>query len=106
MSRVKSWNRSLLITFCHCNIVHSLPNILPRLLAVSLLVNEMTASNKSVACMLQRRAKLLHKDNKTVPAYNEAISNLGSFLGETVLNEMSPLAKGLMGLDEPLPVAP
>lgn len=60
----------------------------------------------SVKNMLIRRAVLLHSDNKTVPTHHEAISNLGFFLGETVLNEMSPMAKEMMGVGIPFPVAP
>lgn len=62
--------------------------------------------DKSVKSMLNRRTSYLHKDNKTVPAHHETMSNLGTILGETVLNEMSPLAKEMMGIDTPFPVAP
>lgn len=58
----------------------------------------------SVERMLSRRDNLL--DSKTVPARHEATSNLGIFLGETVLNEMSPMAKEMMRIDRPFPVAP
>lgn len=62
--------------------------------------------DESVERVLNRRANLLHKDNKAVPAHHETISNLGLVLGETVLNEMSPLAKEMMCIDTPFPTAP
>lgn len=60
----------------------------------------------SVKEMLIRRVALQHPDNKTVPSQHEAMSNLGFFLGETILNEMSPIAKEMMGIGTPFPVAP
>lgn len=62
--------------------------------------------DKSVKSMLNRRATLLHGDNKTVPTHQEALTNLGDFLGEIVLNEMSPMAKEMMGVGKPLSAAP
>lgn len=62
--------------------------------------------DKSVKRLLERRATLLNPGNKTVPAHHEAMSNLGKFLGETVLNEMSPMAKEMMRIDRPFPVDP
>lgn len=58
----------------------------------------------SVERVLSRRAYLL--DNKSVPARHETTSNLGTFLGETILSEMSPVAKEMMRIDKPFPVAP
>lgn len=66
----------------------------------------MNTPETPVKSMLTRRALLMHKDNKSVPSHHEAMSNLGTFLGETVLNEMSPVAKEMMGIDKPFPVAP
>lgn len=62
--------------------------------------------DKTVESMLKRRASLLHKDNKSVPEHHEVMANLGFFLGETILNEMSPMAKKMMGIDKPFPLAP
>lgn len=62
--------------------------------------------DKPVERMLKRRASLLHKDSKSVPEHHEVMSNLGFFLGETILNEMSPMAKEMMGIDKPFPVPP
>lgn len=62
--------------------------------------------DKSVERMLKRRASLLHKDSKSVTEHHEVMSNLGFFLGETILNEMSPMAKEMMGIDKPFPVPP
>lgn len=56
--------------------------------------------------MLTRRAVLLHRNNKAVPSHHEALSNLGGFLGDTVLHEMSPLAKDMMDIETPFPDAP
>ncbi|XP_037047804.1 FK506-binding protein 5-like isoform X2 [Bradysia coprophila] len=64
----------------------------------------MNTMGTSVERVLNRRASLL--DNKTVPVHHETMSNLGTFLGETVLSEMSPIAKEMMHLDKPFPVAP
>lgn len=62
--------------------------------------------DESVKKILNRRASLLRSDNKTVPGHHETISNLGIILGQTVLNEMSPMAKELMGIATPFPIAP
>lgn len=62
--------------------------------------------DKSVTSMLNRRASLLHKYNKNVPEHLETMLNLGIILGETVLSGMSPMAKEMMNIDKPFPVAP
>lgn len=64
----------------------------------------MSTKDDSVNRMLTRRADLLY--NKTVPSHDEAMSHLGTFLGEIVLNEMTPMAKEMMGIGTPFPVAP